>query len=234
MMPKGTGEDESHLVEAEVENTYVHMRSIDTAANYINMLDKLIQTVVTYKVYKMNRTTRPFSEWVTVSDEAFLIICLKNYSRRWRYEKELKEMGSKPPSAKDEPPMPPARYTGKHKGTKKSWSKRGLKTFNKTMVRVFQDRAAPHGKEFDALFMQHMKDVHEVSRKKAKKNKHQVARRKKERLILSDFNIEAHMAQMVEESESENESAENDNTDENDSSDEDESEEEGNVHVEEV
>ena len=69
MMPKGTGEDESRLVEAEVENTYVHMRSIDTAVNYINMLDKLIQAVVTYKVYKMNRTTRPFSEWVTVSDD---------------------------------------------------------------------------------------------------------------------------------------------------------------------
>jgi hypothetical protein len=64
MMPKGTGEDESHVPEAEVENTYVHMRSIDTAANYINMLDKLIQTVVTYKVYRMNRTTRPFREWV--------------------------------------------------------------------------------------------------------------------------------------------------------------------------
>ena len=104
MMPKGTGEDESHLLEAEVENTYVHMRSIDTATNYINiMLDKLIQTVVTYNVYKMNRTTRPFSEWVTVSDEAFLIICLENYSRKWQYEKELKEMGSKPPRAKGEP-----------------------------------------------------------------------------------------------------------------------------------
>ena len=64
MMPKGTSEDESHLLEAEVENTYVHMRSIDTAANYINMMDKLIQTVVTYKVYRMNRTTRPFREWV--------------------------------------------------------------------------------------------------------------------------------------------------------------------------
>jgi hypothetical protein len=169
-----------------------------------------------------------------VSDEAFRIICLENYSRRWRYEKELKEMGSKPPSAKGES-MPTAHYTGKHMGTKKSWSKKGLKTFNKTMVGVFQDRAAPHRKEFDALFMQRMKDVHEVSRKEAKKNIHGVARRKKEMLILSDFNIEAYMAQMVEESESENESAEDDNTDENDSSNEDESEEEGNVHaVEEV
>jgi hypothetical protein len=244
MMPKGTSEDESHLLEAEVENTYVHMRSIDTAANYINMMDKLVQTVVTYKVYRMNRTTRPFSEWVTVSDEAFLIICLENYSTRWRYEQELKDMGLKPPSgkgrakkgspqkgngnkgsAKGEPMVPNARYTGKHKGTKKSWSKKGLKTFNKTMVRVFQDRAA-HGKDFDALFMQHMKNVHEVSRKKAKKNK--VARKKKERVILSDFNIEEYMAQMGEESESENESAEDDNSDEG------ESDEERNEHVEEV
>ena len=85
-----------------------------------------------------------------------------------------------------------------------------------------------------ALFMQHMKDVHEVLRKKAKKNKHGVARRKKERLVLSDFNIDAYTAQMAEELESENESAEDDNTDENDSSNEDKSEEEGNVLVEEV
>jgi hypothetical protein len=187
MVPKGTGEDESHLLEPEFEIIYVHTRSIDTAANYIHLLDKLIQAVVTYKVYKMNRTTRPFSEWVMVSDEAFLIICLENYSRRWRYEKEVQQMGSSPPSAEGNP-MPTARYTGKHKGTKRSWSKRGMKTFNKTMVRVFQDRAAPHGKEFDVLCMQHMKDVHEVSRKKADKNKHGVvAPRKKDRIILSDF-----------------------------------------------
>jgi hypothetical protein len=109
--------------------------------------------------------------------------------------------------------------------------KKGLKTFNRTMVMLYQDRAA-HGKEFDALFMQYMKNVHEVSRKKAKKNK--VARKKKERHIVSDFNIEEYMAQMREESESENESAEDDNTDQSDSSDEGESDEEGNVHVEEV
>jgi hypothetical protein len=91
------------------------------------------------------------------------------------------------------------------------------------MVRVFQDRVA-HGKDFDALFMQHMKNVHEVSRKKAKRNK--VARKKNERVILSDFNIEEYMAQMREESESENDSAEDD------SSNEGESDEEGNVYVE--
>ena len=38
------------------------------------------------------------------------------------------------------------------------------------MVRIYQDRAT-YGVEFDALFMQHMKDVHEVSRKKADNNK---------------------------------------------------------------
>jgi hypothetical protein len=74
--------------------------------------------------------------------------------------------------------------------------------------------------------MQHMKSVHEVSRKKAKKNK--VARKKKERVILSDFNIEEYMARMREKSESENESAEDD------SSNEGKSDEEGNVYVEEV
>ena len=102
------------------------------------------------------------------------------------------------------------------------------------MVRVFQDRDAPHGKEFDALFMQHMKDVYEISIKKAEKNKHGiVAPRKKDRLILSDFNIGAYMAQM-EELESDNESAEDDKRDHKDSINEDESGEEGNVHAEEV
>jgi hypothetical protein len=103
------------------------------------------------------------------------------------------------------------------------------------MVRVFQDRAAPHGKEIDALFMLHMKEVHEVSRKKADKNKLGVVAppRKKDRLILSDFNIGAYMAQM-EEPKIENESAEDDKRDHNDSSNEDKSEEEGNMHAEEV
>jgi hypothetical protein len=242
MMPQGTkdtGKDEAHLLEAEFEDTYVRMRHIGTVANFIHMLNQRIQAVVTYKVYKMNRTTRPFSEWVTVSDEAFLIICLENYSRMWRYEKQLQQMGSLPKGDDDEGnPIPTARYTGKQKGTKRSWSKRGLKTFNRTMVRVYQDRvtATPNGKESDALFMQHMKDVHEVSRKKADKNKHVVVvPRKKDSLILSDFNIGAYMAQM-EESEGDNESEDDgfDKRDHNDSSNEDEREEEGNVHAEEV
>ena len=200
------------------------------------MLDQLIPAVVTYKVYRMNRTTRrPFSEWATVSDEAFLIICLENYSKMWWYEKHLQQMGS-PPKGEDAEgdPIPTAPYTGKQKGTKRSWSKRGLKTFNKTMVRVYQDRAT-HGKEFDALFMQqHMKDVHEVSRKKADNNKYGVVvPRKKDSLILSDFNIGAYMAQM-EEPEGDNKSEDDgfDQRDHHDSSNEDESEEEGYVHAE--
>ena len=47
---KDTGEDDAHLLEAEFENTYVYMRSTDIAANYIHLLDQLIQAVVTYKV----------------------------------------------------------------------------------------------------------------------------------------------------------------------------------------
>ena len=239
MVPQGTndtGEDDAHLLEAEFENTYVYMRSTDTAANYIHLLDQLIQAVVTYKVYKVNRTTRPLSEWVTVSDEAFLIICLENYSKMWRYEKQHQQMGMPPKGEDAEGDLKPtARYTGKQKGTKRSWSKRGLKTFNKTMVRIYQDRASSNGKEFDALFMQHMKDVHEASRKKADNNKLGAAvSRKKESLILSDFNIEAYMAQMKE-PEGDNESDDDgfDKNRDHDNSSEDESaEQEGGVHEE--
>ena len=233
---KDTGEDEALLLEAEFEDTYVRTRSIETAANYIYLLDQLIQAVVMYKVYKMNRTTRPFSEWVTVSGEAFLIICLEKYSRMWRYEKQLQQMGLPPKSEDAEgDPIPTAYYTGKQKETKRSWSKRGLKTFNKSMVRVYQDRAT-HRKEFDALFMQHMKDVHEVSCKKADNIKHGVVvPRKKDSLILSNFNIGAYMAQMEEpEGDKESEDDGFDKRDHDNSSNKDESEEEGKVHAEEV
>ena len=216
IVPQGTRDTgEVHQLESEFEDTYVRMRNQETAANYTHLLDQLIQAVVSYRVYKMNRTTRPLSEWVTVSDEALLIICLENYSKMWRYETLLERMGPPPESEYAEgDAAPTARYTGKQKGTKRSWSKRGIKIFNKTMVRIYQDRAT-YGVEFDALFMQHMKDVHEKSRKKADSNKQGAAvPRKKESLILSDFNIKAYMAQM-EESEGDNES-DDDGFDKND------------------
>ena len=226
-MPHGTKDTGGvRELESEFENTYVCMRSQETAANYIHLLDQLIQAVVSYRMYKMNRTTRPLSEWVTVSDEAFLIICLENYSKMWRYETLLERMGPPPESEYAEgDAVPTARYTGKQKGTKRSWSKKGMKIFNKTMVRIYQDRAT-YGVEFDALFMQHMKNVHEKSRKKADINKPGAAvPRKKESLILSDFNIGAYTAQ-VEESEGENESNDDgfEKSDHDDSSNEETSE----------
>ena len=64
----------TYSLEAELENTYAHMRSIDTAANYINVLDQIIQAVVTYKVYKMNRTTTSKGEVILFNSISEYII----------------------------------------------------------------------------------------------------------------------------------------------------------------
>lgn len=173
-----------------VELTFAFMRRKDVRNNYILMMDRLIQAVVTYKRYKMNRTTKPFSEWVTVSDEAFLIVCLENYARAWQYERLLENVGDPPEG--DAIPVP--KFTGKEMGTRKSWSVAGIKTFNVAMMRVYHDRQK-RGKEFDDEFMQAMKDMYEKKPRDKKKIGASGSRQEKNKVILSDFNIKEYMEQ---------------------------------------
>jgi hypothetical protein len=105
---------------------YTLMRSKENITKYIDMMAILVQTVVTSKAFKKNRTKHPFSDWVTVSNDGFLILCLGNYEKKWRAKKLRVNNGPAPPPSghEVEEPITEPRYTGKSSGTKQSWSKR--------------------------------------------------------------------------------------------------------------
>ena len=124
------------------------LRSKDTCHLYARLLDIMIQAVVSYKNYKANRLTKPLCEWVTISDEAFLLLCLDNYGLMWLHEATPEQHRSIEEGEK----KPSARWTGRDKGTRKSWSQKSIKVFNDTMEKVYYDRER-RGKEFDEFFL---------------------------------------------------------------------------------
>jgi hypothetical protein len=166
------------------------LRGPDTIRDYVRLMDLLIQGVVSAKVFKDNRETTPMREWVTVSDEAFLLLCVENYATVWENEVRVGADEEIP-----EGPIPMARYTGKNKGTKKSWSKDGMKLFNHFMERVFLSRE-DDGEEFDDLFMRAMKEKYNKQAHKKKRTADAnvvAAQRKKDFVVLSDFTIQQYM-----------------------------------------
>jgi len=195
-----SGEDGTQAVaerqQKDFNATIAGMRGTKTRKNYIELLDNLIQAVVTYKKFRMNRTTNPLSEWVTVTDEAFLLLCLANYSNVWIHECfEEPQMTQTPAESaaheNESAPLPCWTAGVGQGGRKRSWSKKGMEIFNKIMIRVFADRKR-NGTKFDAQFMQAMQDKYEPKRQENDDYEHGDATiRKKETIILSDFNVES-------------------------------------------
>ena len=94
------------------------MRNKASRDNYIDLLlGLLVKGVVTYKSYKKNRTTKPLSEWVTNTDEAFILLCLHKYLAKWRHEHWVKHY-SPPNDDNEQQPGPESLYTGPERGTK--------------------------------------------------------------------------------------------------------------------
>ena len=83
--------------ERAFEYVYTLMRS-KKITKYVDMMAKLVQAVVTSKALKKNWTKHLFRDWVTVSDEAFLILCLGNYEKTCRAKKLRVNNGPPPPS----------------------------------------------------------------------------------------------------------------------------------------
>ena len=190
--PRDTGRDNDDDDRPNFDTVFGYMRREDVINDYVHLVATLIRPIITYRKFKMNRTTSPFSEWVSISDEAFLLICLDNYSLVWRHEKLLQTMGN-PPDENTVAPL--TRYTGKDKGTRNSWSDMGIQTFEQTMMRVHRDRQR-HGKKFDALFLEYMKDQYERKPKPAPEHElGEKLAKKKRQPILSDFNIKEFMKQ---------------------------------------
>ena len=76
----------------------VLLRSKQNIWKYVDMTEKLVQAVVTSKAFYKSRTKHPFSDWVTVSDDAFLISCRGNYEMTCCAVKHSVNNGSPPPS----------------------------------------------------------------------------------------------------------------------------------------
>ncbi|KAI2499925.1 hypothetical protein MHU86_14546 [Fragilaria crotonensis] len=139
-------------------NQIAGMRSPASKERYIDFLDCLVKAVVGYSKYMENRTRQPLSQWFTLTDEAFLMVCIESYMTKWRHDWMVQRMGppATMPPRDSSPQLYEARYTGKTYGTKRSWSKEGLERFNALMIDVFRNRQE-HGAAFDADFLEEMK-----------------------------------------------------------------------------
>ena len=100
------------------------MRSDATMDVYIDFLDTTIKAVVGYSKHKENWITRPFSEWCTYTDEAFLMLCMETYGRKWAHEWRVEKYGQ--PSNLDQIDTRTfeSLYTAASQGTKRSWSQK--------------------------------------------------------------------------------------------------------------
>ena len=133
------------------------MRRIRSRPAYIELLDCLVRAVVGRKVYVEKRMSNPLLEWFTMTDKAFLLLCLESYAakwnRTWAQAVQRQQRGGEQKQGDEEEEEP--RYTGRSKGTKRSWSKEGLERFNAIMVNVYRDREA-NGTNFDHVFNEEM------------------------------------------------------------------------------
>jgi hypothetical protein len=106
---------------------------------YIYFLDTTITAVVGYSKYKENRITRPFSEWSTYTDKAFLLLFMETYMRKWEHEWRVEKYGE--PRNLDQ--VDPARFesldSAASQETKRSWSPERMERFNTLMINVFRD-----------------------------------------------------------------------------------------------
>ena len=156
------------------------------------IIEGMIAAIVTCKKFKEKRMKEPLTNWVTVSDETFLLLCLDNYAHVWRYEVRKAEG-----RLEDGEKRHKALFTGKGLGSKKSWDDRAMNVFNNTMKKVWTDRYE-HGKKFDAHFLKYMEFVGNntpVKGNRVGSEDEAGAQASTSPIILSDFNIESVMAQ---------------------------------------
>ena len=134
------------------------MRGAGSWNEYKAILDKTLQCIVSAHKYKKNRLTTLLSEWFTFTDEAFLLVCLESYRRKWTYE-YTEEFGTPEEKAALPPEAPGPLYTGRLQGTKRGWTNDGIQRFNELMLKVARDRQA-NAQLADQNFLQYQKSLH--------------------------------------------------------------------------
>ena len=175
------------------------MRRIRSRPAYVELLDCLARAVDGRKVYVENRMSNPLSEWFTMTDEAFLLLCLESYAAKWNRtwaqvaHQQQQQQGEQKQGDEED-----ARYTGRSRGTKRSWSREGLERFNAIMVDVYRDRQA-NGTAFDLAFKEEMisrygKKQNESANQGGGQEHEQPAPESRVVMVYSDFNMEQFMA----------------------------------------
>jgi hypothetical protein len=76
--------------------------------------------VVGYSKYKENEIARPFSEWCPYTDEAFLMLCMETYMRKWENEWRVEKYGQPRNLDRVAPARFESLYTAASQGTKRS------------------------------------------------------------------------------------------------------------------
>ena len=179
------------------------LRRIQSRPAYLELVDCLARAVVGRKVYIEKRMTQPLSEWFTLTDEAFLLLCLESYVPKWNRAWTQQASLAVPPAAarrqegEQKEGNDEAKYTGRSRGTKRSWSKEGLQRYNALMVDVYCDREK-NGTNFDDIFREEMikrygKQNDNTNPARGREDE-QTAPENRVVVVYSDFNIQQLMA----------------------------------------
>ena len=70
-------------------NLFQSMRSKASRIQYLFFLDCFVSAVIGVKKWKQNRMSKPFSEYVSISDEAFLLLLYESYNSKWVHEYKI-------------------------------------------------------------------------------------------------------------------------------------------------
>ena len=70
-------------------NLFQSMRSKASRIQYLFFLDRFVSEVIGVKKWKQNRMSKPFSRYVSISDEAFLLLLHESYNSKWVQEYKI-------------------------------------------------------------------------------------------------------------------------------------------------
>ena len=70
-------------------NIIQNMRSKGSRIQYLFFLDCFVSAVIGVKKWKEKRMSKPFSEYVSISDEAFLLLLYESYNSKWVHKYKL-------------------------------------------------------------------------------------------------------------------------------------------------
>ena len=133
---------------------------------HILVCERFLKTVTGEEKWNCNHLIRPLQEFVTPSDEAFLMLVLENNEDRWtdEWEKGITKDSDVP-----------AKWTnsGRSKGDGKTrkfcgWAKEGIERFNELMIIVKKDRKM--NKHVDDWMLEKWKGMEDEKKNSKRRN----------------------------------------------------------------